>query len=182
MGVKELFKNIFGSKERRDDKGSDYNNDNRVKDGEIVYSPLEGEVRKLSEVNDPTFGQELMGKGMAIEPTRGRVVAPVDGEIVALFNTKHALALKSKDGVEVLIHVGIDTVNLEGRHFKAHVDQGFEVKAGQLLVEFDIEKIRNEGYDVITSVVITNTEDYKEVKGTEAEKVKETEPFIRVVR
>ncbi|GFP75056.1 PTS sugar transporter subunit IIA [Clostridium fungisolvens] len=182
MGVKDLFKNIFRSKERSNNTRSSYNNDNKFRSGEIVYSPLEGEVRKLSEVNDPTFGQELMGKGMAIEPTRGRVVAPVDGEIVAIFNTKHALALKSKDGVEVLIHVGIDTVNLEGRYFKAHVDQGFDVKAGELLVEFDIEKIRNEGYDVITSVVITNTDDYKEIRGTEAEKVKETEPFIQVIR
>ncbi|GFZ31732.1 hypothetical protein CSC2_22580 [Clostridium zeae] len=182
MGVKELFKNMFGSKEKSDATRVEYNNGNKFRSGEIVYSPVEGGVRKLSEVNDPTFGQELMGKGMAIEPTRGRVVAPVDGEIVALFNTKHAIALKSKDGVEVLIHVGIDTVNLEGRYFKAHVDQGFEVKAGELLVEFDIERIRNEGYDVITSVIITNTDDYKEVKGTEVEKVKETEPFIQVIR
>lgn len=104
-----------------------------------------------------------MGKGFAVIPSEGKVYAPFDGTVEALFNTKHAVGLKSKNGLEVLIHIGLDTVDLEGKYYNNLVKQGDEIHAGQLLLEFDIDKIKAEGYDIITSVVITNTDNYSEV-------------------
>ncbi len=130
---------------------------------EVIASPLTGEVRSLSEVSDPTFAQEIMGKGTAIFPTVGEVVSPVDGEVVTLFATKHAIGLKSKNGSEVLIHVGIDTVKLNGEHFTAHIASGDKVQKGQKLVSFDIEAIQAAGYDVITPIIITNTAEYEDI-------------------
>ena len=129
----------------------------------LVKSPIVGEAKKLGEVNDAVFGQECMGKGIAIMPSEGKVYAPFDGVVEAFFNTKHAIGLKSKDGLEVLIHVGIDTVNLEGKYFTDKVKQGDEVKAGQLLLEFDMDSIKKEGYDIITPVIVTNTDNYSDV-------------------
>lgn len=121
-----------------------------------ILSPLKGKVKPLSEVNDKVFAQEVMGKGIAIEPLEGNVYAPFEGTVDAIFNTKHAIGLRSNSGVEVLIHVGIDTVNLEGKHFISHVKQGDKIKLNDLLVEFDIDAIKNEGYEVITPVIVTN--------------------------
>jgi PTS system beta-glucosides-specific IIC component len=178
MGLGKLFKSIFRLKNE-----NIYNEeDEDLKLEEVIYSPMIGQVKKLNEVSDPTFGQELMGKGIAIEPKQGRVVSPVEGTVKAMVSTKHALALKSNDGVEVLIHVGIDTVNLEGKYFRAYVDQGFHVKVGDLLLEFNVEAIKNEGYDVITSIVVSNTEDYSTVNVTDKKEIKESEPLINVVR
>ena len=129
----------------------------------LVNSPIVGEAKKLSEVNDAVFGQECMGKGIAIMPSEGKVYAPFDGVVEAFFKTKHAIGLKSIDGLEVLIHIGIDTVNLEGKYFTDKVKQGDEVKAGQLLLEFDMDSIKKEGYDIITPVIVTNTENYSDV-------------------
>lgn len=121
-------------------------------EGIIVKSPVEGTVKDLAEVNDNVFAEGLMGKGIAIEPKVGKVVAPFDGIVEAIFKTNHAIGLKSKDGAEVLIHIGLDTVNLEGNHFKSHIEKGQAIKAGDLLVEFDIDAIKKEGYDVITQL------------------------------
>lgn len=121
-----------------------------------ILSPLKGQVKPLSEVSDKVFAQEVMGKGIAIEPLEGKLYAPFEGTVDAIFNTKHAIGLRSNSGVEVLIHVGIDTVNLEGKHFTAHVKQGDKIKPNDLLVEFDIDAIKNEGYEVITPVIVTN--------------------------
>ena len=104
-----------------------------------------------------------MGKGIAIEPTVGQVVAPFDGTVTALFHTKHAIGLTSDEGVEVLIHVGIDTVQLNGEHYKAYIQNGDKIKAGDLLVEFDIEAIKVDGYEVVTPVIITNTPTYSDI-------------------
>lgn len=133
------------------------------KASEVIASPLTGEVRSLSEVSDPTFAQEIMGKGTAIFPTVGEVVSPVDGEVVTLFATKHAIGLRSTNGSEVLIHVGIDTVKLNGEHFTAHIASGDKVQKGQKLVSFDIEAIQAAGYDVITPIIITNTAEYEDI-------------------
>jgi beta-glucoside PTS system EIICBA component len=130
---------------------------------EVIASPLTGEVRPLAEVSDPTFAQEIMGKGIAIFPSKGEVVSPIDGEVVTLFATKHAIGLRSTDGAEVLIHVGIDTVKLNGEHFTAHIASGDKVQKGQKLVSFDIEAIQAAGYDVITPVIITNTAEYEDI-------------------
>ena len=128
-----------------------------------VMSPMEGNIVPLSDVNDATFSQEIMGKGIAIEPTVGQVVAPFDGTVTALFHTKHAIGLTSDEGVEVLIHVGIDTVQLNGEHYKAYIQNGDKIKAGDLLVEFDIEAIKVAGYEVVTPVIITNTPTYSDI-------------------
>ncbi|BBF43371.1 PTS system, sucrose-specific IIB component [Lachnospiraceae bacterium KM106-2] len=129
-----------------------------------VYSPLEGNAIPLTTVNDATFAGEVLGKGYAVVPKTGRVVAPFDAKVETLFDTKHAIGLTSKDGIEVLIHVGINTVELNGQCFNAYVAEGDEVKAGQLLLEFDINGIKEAGYDTTTPVIVTNTFDYAEVK------------------
>lgn len=117
----------------------------------------------MTEVNDSTFAAELLGKGMAVVPTEGKVYAPVNGKIVTIFDTKHAIGIKADDGTEILIHIGINTVELKGELFEAHVVEGQEVQIGQLLVEFDIPKIKEAGYDVTTPVIVTNTYDYAKV-------------------
>ena len=148
----------------------------------IVLSPIEGKAVSLKQVNDVTFSEEIMGKGAAIIPTVGRAVAPVDGTVSALFETKHAIGLTGDNGVEILIHIGLDTVKLGGKHFTAHVKSGDKVKAGDLLVEFDIEGIKKEGYDVITPVLVTNTHDYKDILSLIDREVKEKEELIKAVK
>ncbi|MGG0412267.1 beta-glucoside-specific PTS transporter subunit IIABC [Peribacillus simplex] len=145
-----------------------------------VFSPMTGKVVKLTEVNDPTFSGELMGKGISIEPEVGRAVSPVNGVITTLFKTKHAIGLVGDDGLEVLIHIGIDTVNLDGKYFSAHIQQGDRVKVGDLLVEFDIEEIQKAGYQTITPIIITNTSSYRKIEGIENETVKESEPLLKI--
>ena len=127
-----------------------------------IQAPIEGTVYVITEVNDPVFQQKIVGDGVAILPSRGRVVAPVDGTVSLLFETKHAISLKSVQGVEILIHVGLDTVNLKGENFISHIKTGDVVQAGDLLLEFEMEKIKAAGYDLITPVVICNTSDYSD--------------------
>lgn len=129
-----------------------------------IGSPVKGEAVPISEVSDPTFGEEILGKGVAIRPTDGNIYAPVDGEISMLFDTLHAVSMTSKEGTEILVHIGLDTVALKGEHFTAHVKSGDTVKKGDLLITVDIDKVKEAGYDVITPIVICNTDDYAEVK------------------
>ena len=126
-------------------------------------SPLKGRLIPLSEVTDPAFASGAMGRGAAIADPEGRVVSPVDGEVTVLFGSKHAIGIHSADGVDLLIHVGVDTVKLEGKHFTAHVAQGDTVKRGQLLLEFDPAAIRAEGYETTTPVLVTNAADYGKI-------------------
>ena len=148
----------------------------------IVLAPIEGKVVSLKQVNDVTFSEEIMGKGAAIIPTVGRAVAPVDGTVSALFETKHAIGLTADNGAEILIHIGLDTVKLGGKYFTSHVKSGDRVKAGDLLVEFDIEGIKKEGYEVITPVVVTNTYDYKDILSLIDRDVKEKEELIKAIK
>lgn len=121
-----------------------------------ILSPLTGEAKELSQASDPVFAQGVMGQGVLIQPSEGKLVAPVDATVSVLFPTKHAVGLVSTDGVELLMHIGMDTVNLEGQGFTAHVAQGDSVKAGDLLITFDIEAIKAAGYLTETPVIITN--------------------------
>lgn len=130
---------------------------------DVIFAPLKGTAVPSSEIKDPTFGEEMLGKGMAIKPSEGKVYAPFDGTVATVFDTRHALSLVSEKGTEVLIHVGLDTVMLKGQYYTAHTENGASVKKGDLLLEFDIEAIQAAGYDVITPVVVCNTDDYKEV-------------------
>ena len=125
----------------------------------VIKSPMNGTVIPLSEVSDAVFSSEMLGKGFGVEPSEGKAYAPVDGEVTTVFDTKHALGLMSKNGVELLIHIGMDTVKLNGRGFDVKVKAGDQVKAGDLLAEFDMDLIKSEGYPVTTAVVITNTDD-----------------------
>ena len=128
-----------------------------------IESPLQGRLIPLSEVSDPAFASGAMGRGAAVADPEGRVVSPVDGEITVLFASKHAIGIHGTDGTDILIHVGVDTVKLEGKHFTAHVMQGDKVKRGQLLIEFDPAAICAEGYETTTPVLITNAADYGKI-------------------
>lgn len=131
-----------------------------------IESPLRGRLVPLSEVSDPAFASGAMGRGAAIADPEGRVVSPVDGEVTVLFDTKHAVGIRTADGMDLLIHVGVDTVKLAGRHFTAHVAQGDTVKRGQLLLEFDPAGIKAEGYETTTPVLVTNAADYGKITFT----------------
>lgn len=131
---------------------------------QVIASPLTGEVLPLSETPDTVFASGAMGQGAAIRPSVGEVVAPADGTIRLLFPTNHAIGLATDDGAELLIHVGMDTVELDGKGFTAHVVQGSKVKKGQLLLSFDMEAIQEAGYSVVTPVIVTNSADYQAVE------------------
>lgn len=147
----------------------------------LVPAPLAGEAVPLSMVSDPTFGQEILGKGVAIRPSDGRVIAPVDATVGTMFETGHAVSLTSKEGVEILIHVGLDTVVLKGQHYTACVKTGDTVKAGDVLIEFDKDAIAAAGYDTITPIVICNTAEYADVK-SESGSVQALSPLLTIVR
>lgn len=132
--------------------------------GCVLGSPIKGDAISLKEVPDETFAGEVLGKGIAIVPKDGRVFAPMDGVIETMFDTKHAVGIHGDNGVELLIHVGINTVELNGAHYEAHAAEGSHVKKGDLLITFDIEKIKEAGYSVITPVIVTNSDDYENVE------------------
>ncbi|WP_133016077.1 beta-glucoside-specific PTS transporter subunit IIABC [Clostridium cuniculi] len=146
-----------------------------------IASPLKGEIVPLIDVKDETFASEMMGKGIAINPTEGKVVSPINGTVQMIFKTKHAIGLKSEDGAEILIHIGMDTVQLDGKHFTAHVKDGDKVKVGDTLVEFDMDAIKKEGYELVTPVIITNTMDYLEIVPKEIESVNTGEDIITIL-
>lgn len=148
--------------------------------GQNIVSPLTGKVKALSEVNDPVFSTESMGKGIAIEPTIGAAFSPVDGVITALFPTRHAIGITSDAGVEMLIHIGLNTVELQGKYFEAKVEQGDQVKQGDELVRFDLEKIKEEGYDLTTPIIITNSSSFKEIIQTNNELIEKNDVLLSV--
>ncbi|MBB6283012.1 PTS sugar transporter subunit IIA [Geobacillus subterraneus] len=123
---------------------------------ETIVAPLSGTVVPLEDVPDPVFAQKMMGDGIAIDPTDGDVVAPVDGEIIQLFPTKHAIGLRSEAGVELLIHVGIDTVSMNGEGFTAYVKAGDRVKRGERLLSVDFSLVREKAKSAVTPIIITN--------------------------
>lgn len=149
--------------------------------GTPVSSPVKGEVVALDTVRDEVFSSGAMGKGIAIMPSEGVVYAPFDGEVVTIFQSKHAIGLRSDSGVEVLIHVGLDTVQLEGQHFESHVENGQRVKEGDVLVTFDLEAIAKAGYDTITPVIVTNTRNYLDVLPTHIGVVEPNHDVLRVL-
>jgi beta-glucoside PTS system EIICBA component len=125
-----------------------------------IKQPVKGEVIPLSEVNDAVFSTKVMGEGIAVIPSVGELYAPVDGKIKMVFNTNHALGMETANGAEILFHIGIDTVQLGGKYFESLVKVGDEVKAGDLLIKFDLEKIIEEGFDPVTIAVVTNKDKY----------------------
>lgn len=131
-------------------------------DPKAVYSPLNGTAVPLSKVSDPAFAQGFMGKGAAVLPSEGRLYAPASGTVAALFETCHAIGIMTEAGMEVLLHIGVDTVEMKGDGFKAHVKQGDQVSAGQMLISFDIGKIKGRGLDPVTMVLVSNYSQFGE--------------------
>lgn len=170
--------------------GSASDNENAVLEAEVdteykecmIKAPIEGTSVALSEVEDGVFSEGMLGKGAAIEPKVGKVFAPFHGKVDMVFDTKHAIGLSSDEGVELLIHIGIDTVQLNGKYYTIHVKNGDKIKPGDLLAEFDIEKIKEEGYRVITPIIITNTDNFKEINLQADGEVKSQAEFLRVAR
>ncbi|MDQ0254753.1 PTS system glucose-specific IIA component [Evansella vedderi] len=156
-----MLKKLFGKKE--------------VQTEETIVAPITGSVKKLEDVPDPVFSQKMMGDGIAIEPIEGVAVAPVDGEVIQFFHTKHAIGIRSKTGVEILIHVGLETVNMKGEGFTGHVKEGDKVKAGDKLITFDLELIKEKASSTITPIVITNGDILDSVKKLEQAECKKGE-------
>lgn len=140
-----FFKKLFGSSELE------------------LGAPVAGEAVEVKEVPDPTFGEEILGKGIAVKPTGNQVVAPCDATVDMMFDTGHAVSLTADNGAEILIHVGLETVNLKGEHFTVKAKSGDKVKAGQVLIEFDREAIEAAGYNTITPMVICNSDKYSTI-------------------
>ena len=146
----------------------------------IIGAPLEGEMLVLSEIEDPVFSSEALGKGCAIEPSKGEVVAPFDGTIEQVAETSHAVGIMGDNGLEVLIHVGMDTVELKGKGYEPKVKVGDKVKKGQLLLKFDMAAISAAGYKLTTPVVVTNTDDFASVEPIAAGKVTQGQDVVLV--
>ncbi len=125
-----------------------------------INAPVSGRILSLSEVNDATFSENILGEGIAIMPEEGIIKAPADAVIEAVPHSQHAISMTTDSGTALLIHVGLDTVELEGKFFNIPVSVGDHVKAGDVLIEVDLEGVKNAGYDIVTPVVVTNTEDY----------------------
>lgn len=147
---------------------------------ETILAPIKGEVKPIEESSDAAFASGALGKGVVILPEEGKVYAPVTGTVTVLFPSLHAIGITSDAGVELLIHIGINTVQLNGEGFTAHIKQGDQIKQGQLLVEFDMNKIKEAGYTLETPVLVTNYADLKEVKNTNASSVQLQETLIEV--
>lgn len=150
----------------------------RGKACEEIVSPMQGTIIPLEQLRDSTFSSGIIGKGIAIKPENGRLVSPITGKVEFVFKTQHSIGLKSDAGSEILIHIGIDTVRLNGQFFKCQVSEGQNVKQGELLIEFDTESITNAGYDITTPVLITNYENYMNLLVIAEGEVKELTPLM----
>ena len=142
----------------------------------------DGRTIPMDEVNDQTFAQELLGPGIAIVPSNGTVVSPIDGTIATVMDTKHAVCIQGEDGLELIVHAGLDTVELNGKYYQTYKEIGDQVKAGDVLLEFDLEEITKAVYDVTTPIVITNLGDYKITKCLTGQQVKAGEEVIQLTK
>lgn len=142
----------------------------------------DGRTIPMDEVNDQTFAQELLGPGIAIVPSNGTVVSPINGTIATVMDTKHAVCIQGEDGLELVVHAGLDTVELNGKYYQTYKEIGDQVKAGDVLLEFDLEEITKAGYDVTTPIVITNLGDYKITKCLTGQQVKAGEEVIQLTK
>ena len=149
--------------------------------GIVIASPVKGTAVSLEQVNDPTFSEGMLGKGVAVIPTEGKIYAPADGEISLVFDTLHAVSMTTKCGVEILIHVGLDTVKLKGDGFTAHVATGDTVKKGDLLLSVNLEVLKGAGYDTVTPMVICNTDDYAVVETKELTEVEPGNDLLQII-
>lgn len=149
--------------------------------GEVIVSPMNGQIVHLEDVNDEVFSSKMMGEGIAILPADGKVYAPVSGEVSVMMDSNHAVGLVSDNGAEILVHVGLDTVELNGEGFISHVQKGDHVNAGDLLIEADLEKIKSHDYDTTTIIVVTNTMNYEKVITTQEENISHSDELLELV-
>lgn len=147
----------------------------------IIKAPLEGEVIQLSAIEDETFSSGILGKGIAVNPSQGKLVSPVKGEITAIFPTLHAVGITSEDGVELLIHIGMDTVKLEGKYFNAMIKKGDQVNVGDVLIVFDINAIKAEGYSLVTPIIVSNSNQYTDVLSSEKKRINMGESLMTII-
>ena len=147
-----------------------------------IKAPIKGEVVELADVPDPVFSSGVMGKGAAINPEEGLAVSPVDGTVVSVFDTKHAIGIATDDGIELLIHIGVDTVNMKGKGFTQKCEVGQKVKAGDPLMEFDIEEIKKAGYSPITPILVTNPDNFLDIMVYPATEVKTGDKLLAVLK
>lgn len=157
------------------------NSTNQSEDQMILASPLTGNILPLEEIEDEVFSTGALGQGVAIDPLEGVLYAPADGELTTLFPTGHAIGLTTSDGIEVLIHLGMNTVKLKGEGFEVLTQQGAQVKKGDLLVKFDIGKIKAAGYSIITPIVITNTNNYAKIMVIDQQKIAHGEELLTII-
>ena len=146
----------------------------------MLFRSVDGKSIDLGEVNDQVFSTKMMGDGAAVVPADGTIYAPADGEITVAYETKHAYGIKTDQGAEVLIHVGIDTVNLKGQHFTSNVTQGQKIKKGDVLGTADLEAIKQAGYDTTVMVIVTNTMNYASVERIDVDEVKHGDNLIAI--
>lgn len=159
----EITNEKKSAKEEQSEKQTEISSENKDSSF-IIPSPVSGKAVDLSEVPDETFAQEILGKGCAVIPSDNKITAPADAVVETIFDTHHAVGLKLENGCEILVHIGINTVELGGQGFTAHISEGDKVTAGQTLITFDKEFIQEKGYNIITPVLVTNTDDYKDVQ------------------
>lgn len=142
----------------------------------------DGRTIPMDEVNDQTFAQELLGPGIAIVPSNGTVVSPINGTIATVMDTKHAVCIQGEDGLELIVHAGLDTVELNGKYYQTYKEIGDQVKAGDVLLTFDLEEIAKAGYDVTTPIVITNLSGYRITKCLTGQQVKAGDEVIQLTK
>ncbi len=146
----------------------------------MIGSPVKGKAVPISEVNDPTFAEEILGKGVAIMPEDGKICAPAAGELSMVFDTLHAFSMTTKEGAEILVHVGLETVALKGKGFTAHAKAGDKVEKGDLILTADFDVIKGEGLDTIIPVIICNTEEYGAVEALAGKEVNAGDDVLRI--
>ena len=145
-----------------------------------ICAPCAGKLLTLQEVKDPTFSGGILGQGIAILPSDGRFYAPADGTVATIFPTGHAAAIRTADGAEVLLHIGLDTVKLKGKYFTIHAEEGQQVKKGDLFLEADLEAISAAGYDTVTPIVICNSDVFDKIEPSGAEEVSTGDEILRL--
>jgi len=144
----------------------------------VIASPMDGVIVPVSKVNDPVFSEDILGRGIAVKPESGQVAAPCIATVIQMFETGHAVSLLTGSGVELLIHVGIDTVKLKGRHYRIVKNSGDSVNSGDVLMEFDVAGINAEGFDTITPIVVCNPDDFSDISFAPEGQIRKGEPLI----
>lgn len=186
LGVSFALTWVFGYKDEQKIQKKETTEEIIKSDSEsespLLYSPLEGTAIPMDQVKDETFAAEVLGKGVAVIPEKGQVKAPCNAVVETVFDTKHAIGLKADNGAELLIHIGVNTVELGGKYYETHVSEGDHVKAGQLLITFDMDRIKEEGYDVTTPLIVTNTDEYQDIKVLKTGKVNYKDHVLELIK